>query len=176
MRKVILGLAISLDGYIEGLNGEFDWCFTDQEYGLADFYNRIDALFIGRKSYEIKQQFEEGSGESIPGMPAMTEYVFSRTLSAVKMGAVLISDDGIAKAREIKAKPGKDIWLYGGAVLTEQMLEAGLIDELWLSVHPILLGSGKQLFKKQEQRVNLKLLESKTYDTGLGSLRYRILN
>jgi dihydrofolate reductase len=77
MRKVILGLAISLDGYIEGPNGKFDWCFTDQDYGLNEFLSRIDALFIGRKSYEIKQQFEDSSGESIPGMPAMTEYVFS---------------------------------------------------------------------------------------------------
>lgn len=175
MRKVILGLAISLDWYIEGPNGEYDWCFTDQDYGLNEFFKRIDALFIGRKSYEIKQQFEDGSGESIPGMPAMTEYVFSRTLSTVKTGAVLISDDAIAEARKIKAKPGKDIWLYGGAVLTEQMLEAGIIDELWLSVHPILLGSGRQLFKKQEHRVNLKLLESKTYNSGLVSLRYAIL-
>lgn len=176
MRKVILGLAISLDGYIEGPNGEFDWCFTDQDYGLNEFFSRIDALFIGRKSYEIKQQFEDGSGERIPGMPAMTEDVFSRTLRTVKTGAVLISDNAIDEARKIKAKPGKDIWLYGGAVLTEQMLEAGLIDELWLSVHPILLGSGKQLFKKQEHRINLKLLESKTYDTGLVSLRYGISN
>lgn len=174
MRKVILGLAISLDGYIEGPDGEFDWCFTDQDYGLSEFFSRIDALFIGRKSYEIKQQYEDGGGEGIPGMPELTEYVFSRTLPVVKTGAVLISNDAIAEAKKIKAQPGKDIWLYGGAVLTEQMLEAGLIDELWLSVHPILLGSGKPLFKKQEHRIILKLLESKTYDTGLVSLRYAI--
>ncbi len=174
MRKVILGLAISLDGYIEGPDGEFDWCFTDQDYGLSEFFSRIDALFIGRKSYEIKQQYEDGRGEGIPGMPELTEYVFSRTLPVVKTGAVLISNNAIAEAKKIKAQPGKDIWLYGGAVLTEQMLEAGLIDELWLSVHPILLGSGKPLFKKQEHRIILKLLESKTYDTGLVSLRYAI--
>lgn len=177
MRKLILGLAITLDGYIEGPNGEYDWCFTDQDYGLNDFFKRIDAMFIGRKSYEIAQQYaENNNGESIPGMPPLKEYVFSTTLKTVKDGSVLISEDSMAAARGIKSQPGKDIWLYGGASLTEAMMNEGLVDELWLSVHPILLGSGKLLFHQQDQRVKLTLLESKTYETGLVSLRYRIEN
>lgn len=177
MRKLILGLAITLDGYIEGPNGEYDWCFTDQDYGLNDFFERIDAMFIGRKSYEIAQQHaENNNGEVTPGMPALTEYVFSRTLKSVKEGAVLIAEDGIAEARKIKLLPGKDIWLFGGASLTEQLMEAKLVDELWLSVHPILLGNGKLLFQKDDQRTKLTLLESKTYETGLVSLRYQVDN
>jgi len=173
MRKLILGLAVTLDGYIEGPNGEYDWCFTDQDYGLNDFYERIDATFIGRKSYETMQQYAEGNnGEGIPGMPALTEYVFSKTLTAVKEGSVLVSEDSMAEARRIKNLPGKDIWLFGGASLTDAMMKEGLVDELWLSVHPILLGSGKLLFREQEQRTQLTLLESKTYETGLVSLRY----
>ena len=175
MRKLILGLAVTLDGYIEGPNGEYDWCFTDQDYGLNEFFARIDALFIGRKSYAIAQQYaESNNGELVPGMPALTEYVFSKTLPAVKAGAVLVAGDSIAEAQRIKALPGKDIWLYGGAELTDALLKAGLVDELWLSVHPILLGSGKLLFRPHENRIGLTLLESKTYNTGLVSLRYNI--
>jgi dihydrofolate reductase len=175
MRKLILGLAITLDGYIEGPNGEYDWCFTDQDYGLNDFFARVDAIFIGRKSYQIAQQYaDNNNGETIPGMPAMTEYVFSKTLKTVKEGAVIISEDSIAEARRIKELPGKDIWLYGGAELTDALMKEGLVDELWLSVHPILLGNGKALFRKQTSRIKLTLLKSKTYETGLVSVNYSI--
>lgn len=175
MRKLILGLAVTLDGYIEGPNGEYDWCFTDQDYGLNEFFDRIDAMFIGRKSYEVAQQYaDSNNGELVPGMPALTEYIFSRTLKSVKEGAKLISDNSIAEARKIKEQPGKDIWLFGGASLTDVFMKEGLVDELWMSVHPILLGNGKPLFNKQDNRTKLTLLESKTYETGLISLRYRI--
>ena len=177
MRKLILGLAVTLDGYIEGPNGEYDWCFTDQDYGLNEFFARIDAIFIGRKSYEIAQQYaNSNNGIMTPGMPAMTEYVFSKTLRSVKEGAVLISDDSVAEARRIKEQPGKDIWLYGGALLTAALMKEGLVDELWMSVHSILLGTGKPLFQEQSNRTQLTLLDSKTYGTGLVSLRYSIKN
>jgi len=172
MRKLILGLAVTLDGYIEGPNGEYDWCFTDQDYGLKEFFSRIDAIFIGRKSYEVMQKHADG--ENIPGMPAMTEYVFSGTLRSVKEGAVLVSGDSIAEARKIKEQPGRDIWLFGGASLTDALMKEGLVDELWMSVHPLLLGSGKLLFHERNSRTQLTLLENKTYETGLVSLRYSI--
>lgn len=175
MRKLILGLAITLDGYIEGPNGEFDWCFTDQDYGLNEFFTGIDAIFIGRKSYEIAQQFAESNdGEVIPGMPQLTEYVFSKTLKSAKNGAILIAEDAMDKARKIKEQPGKDIWLYGGASLAEAMMNEGLVDELWLSVHPILLGGGKPLFGRSGSRTHLTLIDSKSYPTGLLSLRYSV--
>jgi dihydrofolate reductase len=177
MRKLILGLAISLDGYIEGPNGEFDWCFTDQDYGLNEFFTGIDAMFIGRKSYEIAQQFaESNSGEVIPDMPPLTEYVFSKTLKSVKNGAVLVAEDAMDEARKIKEQPGKDIWLYGGASLAEAMMNEGLVDELWLSVHPILLGSGRPLFPLSGSRTHLTLINSKSYPTGLLSVRYSVDN
>lgn len=175
MRKVILGLAISLDGFIEGPDGEYDWCFSDQDYGLHDFFSRIDSIFIGRKSYQMMQQHAANNGGvSVPGMPPMTEYIFSDTLKKVKEGATLVSGDSMAKVREIKEQPGKDIWLYGGASLTDALMKEGLVDELWLSVHPILLGKGKPLFHRQEGRTPLTLLHSKTYETGLVSLWYKI--
>ena len=175
MRKIILGLAVTLDGYIEGQNGEFDWCFTDQDYGLNEFFTHIDAVFIGRKSYEMTQQYaDDHDGELVPGMPAMAEYVFSKTLKSVKKGASLISENSISEARKIKSMPGKDIWLFGGALLADSLLKAGLIDELWMSVHPILLGAGKPLFHKFDGRIKLNLLESRAYESGLVSLRYGI--
>ena len=175
MRKLILGLAVTLDGYIEGPNGEYDWCFTDQDYGLSEFFTRIDAIFIGRKSYETAQQYANSNNENaIPGMPALTEYVFSKTLKSVKEGAVLISANSMAEARKIIQQAGKDIWLFGGASLTDALMKEGLVDELWMSVHPILLGSGKPLFRQQEHRTKLTLLESKAYESGLVSLRYNI--
>lgn len=172
MRKLVLGLAVTLDGYIEGPNGEYDWCFTDQDYGLNEFFSRIDSIFIGRKSYEVAQQHaENNNGEIVPGMK---EYVFSSSMKTVKDGAILITENSIIEAKKIKEQPGKDIWLYGGAELSDAFMKAGLIDELWLSVHPILLGSGKPLFRSQDSRHKLRLLESKTYETGLVSLRYHI--
>jgi dihydrofolate reductase len=175
MRKVILGLAVTLDGYIEGPNGEYDWCFTDQDYGLSEFFSRVDTIFIGRKSYEMaRQHAKNNNGELVPGLPRMKEYVFSQTLKHVEEDAILLSGDTLAEAKKIKELPGKDIWLFGGASLTDALMKEGLVDELWMSVHPLLLGSGKPLFRPQDNRTKLSLLDCKTYETGLVSLRYSV--
>lgn len=173
MRKIVLGLAVSLDGFIEGPNGEFDWCFTDQDYGLSDFFAGIDTVFMGRKSYELAQEL--GDAAAIPGMPTVTEYIFSDTLTSLKPGAIQIHrNESIERVKQIKKEEGKNIWLYGGAKLTSFLVNEGLVDELWLSVHPILLGSGKPLFSELTNRVELILIESRQYETGLVSLKYSI--
>ena len=169
MRKVVLFVAVSLDGYIEGPNGEYDWCFTDQDYGMSAFFERVDSMFIGRKSYELMLTMGD---DAIPGLPQLKEYVFSTTLNQVKPGAILVSDDIEAQVRRIKNEPGKDIWLFGGASLTTSLMNAGLIDEFWLSVHPIILGSGKALFSNISNRIPLKLLDTKTYSSGLVAVTY----
>lgn len=174
MRKVILGLAVSLDGFIEGPNGEYDWCFTDQDYGMSDFLGSIDTILMGRKSYEVAMTAGENYG--IPDMPCMKEYVFSNTLTDVKEGAVLVTGDTIAAVQEIKQQAGKNIWLFGGAALTSSLIKAGLVDELWLSIHPILLSAGRPLFTGLVNRCHLELLETKSYQTGLISVRYRFRN
>lgn len=176
MRNLVVALAVSLDGFIEGPHGEYDWCFTDQDYGLHEFFLRIDAVFIGRKSYEVAREYRDINGRLVPGMPPVTEYVFSSTLQSANEGAVIIAKDAVAEVRKIKALPGKDIWLYGGAVLTNALLHEGLVDEIWMAVHPILLGGGKPLFEPGSQRISLTLLENKTYETGLVSLRYKVNN
>jgi dihydrofolate reductase len=172
MRKLILGVAISLDGFIEGPNGEYDWCFTDQDYGLSDFFKRVDAVFMGRKSYEVVAAAEDGNS----WMPKMKEYVFSTTMSTAKPGITLVSADVEQRVREIKQEPGKDIWLFGGASLTRSLMAVGLVDELWLSVHPILLGAGKPMFSGITERIPLQLIDSQTYSTGLVSVKYRFVH
>ncbi|HEX6889717.1 MAG TPA: dihydrofolate reductase family protein [Chryseolinea sp.] len=170
MRKLILALAVSLDGFIEGPNGEYDWCFMDQDYGMSDFMNRIDAVFVGRRTYEMSLGMEADTS----GMPKMEEYVFSNTLTAVIKGSILVNGDIKTEVEKIKNKGGKDIWLFGGANLTVTLINLKLVDELHLAVHPILLGGGKPLFHDIAERITLKLLDTKTYSTGLVSLMYSI--
>ncbi|WP_020599294.1 dihydrofolate reductase family protein [Spirosoma panaciterrae] len=171
-RNVVLCVAVSLDGYIEGPNGEYDWCFTDQDYGMTEFLARIDSIFIGRKSYELMTNPNEAASEY--SFPQFKKYVFSTTLKNVGEGAELVSGDVKAQVDRLKSQPGNDFWLFGGADLTRSFMEEGLIDELFLAVHPILLGGGKPLFAGLKERVSLKLLDTQTYSTGLVSMRYQL--
>jgi len=173
MRKIILGLAVSLDGYIEGPNGEYDWCLTDQDYGMSAFFKRIDSIFMGRKSYELALSMGD---VAMPGFPKLKEYIFSNTLDKVRKDAILIHGDVAGQVKEIKSEPGKDIWLFGGAGLTTSLINLGLVDEIGLAVHPILLGSGKHLFSKFDRRIELNLVDTKTYSSGLVSLTYDVVN
>ena len=163
MRKVTLGLAVTLDGYIEGPNGEYDWCFTDQDYGITEFVESIDAIFYGRKSFEM------AGGNLYSDKKA---YIFSNSMKTAPEGAELVSGDVIEAVRKIKQQPGKNIWLFGGASLTTAFINADLVDELWLSIHPLLLGSGKLLFQQIRERKYFNLVKTKHYETGLVSLWY----
>jgi dihydrofolate reductase len=171
MRKVILSVAVSLDGFIEGPNGEYDWCFMDQDYSLKEFFSRLDTIFVGRKTYEMSAEMEGGP----PGFPKFKEYIFSTTLDKVKAGATLIKGDIKREVEKIKKETGKDIWLFGGAELTTSLMNLGLVDELSLGVYPILLGGGKLLFNNLKERIKLALIDSKTYSTGLVSLTYNVV-
>src|SRR5258705_12017867 len=170
MRKVILAVAVSLDGFIEGPNGEYDWCFIDKDYNLNDFFKRVDTIFVGRKTYEMSSEMEGGPA----GFPKFKEYIFSTTLDKVKEGATLINGDIKTEVEKIKKARGKDIWLFGGAGLTTSLMNLGLVDVLSLAVYPILLGQGKHLFNNIKDRIKLTLVETKTYSSGLVSLTYSI--
>ncbi len=170
MRKIILGVAVSLDGFIEGPNGEYDWCFTDQDYGLNDFFKRVDTIFVGRKTYEMSLGLEGG----MEGFPKFKEYVFSTTLANVKEGASLVRDNIQQEVEKIRNQEGKDIWLFGGASLTTSLMKLGFVDEFSLAVHPILLGKGKPMFQHIDDRIRLELMDSKTYSTGLVLLTYAV--
>jgi dihydrofolate reductase len=138
---------------------------------MSDFFKRIDSMFIGRRSYELTLTMGD---DAMPGFPKLTEYVFSKTLTKVKNGAVLINGETETEVKRIKNEPGKDIWLFGGANLTSSLLNLALVDEIGLAVHPIILGAGKPLFSNIKNRIQLTLTHSKTYSSGLVFLTYTV--
>ena len=171
MRKIILQLAVSLDGYIEGPKGEFDWCFMDQDYGMSAFFKRVDTTFMGRKTYELALSME---GEIPEGFPKMKEYVFSKTMKKVKEGVILVKGNIKKEVEKIKKEKGRDIWLFGGAELISLLMNLELVDEIILAVHPVILGGGKALFKDINERTWLTLTDHKIYPSGLVFLTYTL--
>ncbi len=166
MRKVILNVATSLDGFIEDQHGGFDWCFTDQDYGMTEFLLEIDTLLVGRKSFEVLHGLDPDSFSSYHRI------VFSSELIEAPIGWELGGSDASTYVAALKEKPGKDLWLFGGTKLCHSLMRDDLVDEFLLSVHPIVLGSGKSLFGGYHERVTLKLKSSEAYESGLVQLRY----
>jgi len=177
-RKIILDLAVTLDGFIEGENGEVDWCIMDPEMGFNHFLNQIDAIFYGRKSYDLWGQFipeiesTASEKEFWDLVHSKEKYVFSRTQKGTDHNIVFINDRILEEVNKIKNKPGKDIWLYGGASLITTFINLGLVDEFRLSVHPVVLGEGKPLFVDIKQRLNLKMVNTRTFSSGVVQLIY----
>ncbi|MET3978115.1 dihydrofolate reductase [Mucilaginibacter sp. UYP25] len=170
MRKVILNLAMSLDGFIEGPNGEYDWCLTDQDYGMEEFFSHTDAVFIGRKSFEMIR--------ADAGMfPVKDIYVFSNTIEPRpgETFKVIPSANYSRAVEDIVNEDGGDIWLFGGAELVSAFMNKRLVSEVILSIHPVILGGGKPLFKDIESRVGLSFVNQKAYDTGLLQVRYELM-
>lgn len=165
MRKILLNVVITLDGFIEGPDGEYDWCFTDQDYDMQSFIERTDTILFGRKSYELLLQTDKNA------WPNHARIVFSKTQNSIE-GASIIYNNIEDHIYQLKHQPGKDIWLFGGASLTDALLGHGLIDELHLSIHPILLGKGKLLFGDALQKKPMALLSSKSFSTGLVQVIY----
>jgi len=166
MRKVVLNLAVTLDGYIEGPNGEYDWCMTDQDYGMSTFHERIDTILMGAQSFKMLVGF----GAPYPEYKLV---VASSTVDAQNFKTVTVVRNDIADfVRKMIAEPGKDIWLWGGAKLFHTLLENNLVHELMLSVHPLLLGGGLQLYPALKDRKTLKLTNSIVYSSGLAQLYY----
>ncbi|RTL57248.1 MAG: dihydrofolate reductase [Sphingobacteriales bacterium] len=171
MRKVILQVAVSLDGFIEDAEGKFDWCFMDDDYGMTEYMKRIDSIVMGRKTYELVLTL---GGETMPGFPKVNEYIVSTTLSKLEGDRILVNGNLDDFITDLKQQPGKDIWLFGGASLTTYFMNNGHVDEIELAVHPILLGSGKPLFQNIDKRIKLTLLKSKPYPSGLIMLSYAV--
>ncbi len=176
-RRIILDLAVSLDGFIEGINGETDWCIMDEDMNFIKFLSSVDTILYGRKSYDLW-------GKYIPGPEASNmereiwklvhsknKYVFSKTLTKIDNN-VIVSDNIVEEVNKLKKEPGKDIWLYGGASLITTFMNLGLVDEYRLSVHPVILGAGKPLFVDIKQRQALKLVDTRSFSSGVVQLCY----
>ena len=178
-RRVLLDLAVSLDGFIEGINGETDWCIMDEEMDFLGFLHQIDTIFYGRKSYDLWGNYnpegsDPGEQEMWAAIHSKKKYVFSRKQKGTDAKAVFINDHIFEEVTNIKNQPGKDIWLYGGASLISSFIQAGLVDEFRLSVHPVVLGEGRPLFADIRQRLNLKLVRANTYKSGVIQLVYHL--
>lgn len=165
-RKIRMDLAVTLDGFIEGLNGEIDWCIMDDEMAFDEFLDQIDTVILGRKSYDIYRKLD---GETLE---AKEKIVFSRT----QQGAEYLNGDITEEIAKLKARSGKDIWLYGGAELITSFVNANLIDEYRISVHPVILGVGKPLFVNILDRVELELTKTNVYKSGVVQLIYKNKN
>ncbi|MDQ0858806.1 dihydrofolate reductase family protein [Bacillus sp. V2I10] len=179
-RRIILDLAVTLDGFIEGKNGEVDWCIMDSEMGFINFLNQIDTILYGRKSYDLWGQFNpeiedtDTEKEIWELVHSKEKYVFSRMQKGTDNKAIFINDNIFEEVNKLKNNPGKDIWLYGGASLITTFINLGLVDEFRLSVHPVILGEGKPLFIDIKQRLNLKLVNTKRFSSGVVQLIYHL--
>ncbi|WP_027382480.1 dihydrofolate reductase family protein [Epilithonimonas caeni] len=180
MRKIILDLAVTLDGFIEGPNGEIDWCIMDNDMGFDDFLSSIDTIFYGRISYDAWGNFQpESSVDDVEkdlwsNVHSKKKYVFSRQ-NRQDENAIFINSHIQTKVEEIKKETGKDIWLYGGASLIKTFIQSNLVDVYRISVHPIALGSGKPLFEDLTEQLNLKLIKTNIFKSGVVQLIYEPL-
>jgi dihydrofolate reductase len=176
MRNIILNLATTLDGFIEGANGELDWCILDVDMHFDSFLESIDTIFYGRVSYDQWGNYQPDV--SAPDMEkqiysviqSKEKFVFS-SQSRVDDKATFISTDIVSVVEKFRNQPGKDIWLYGGAKLIKTFIENGLVNKYMISVHPTALGAGKPLFDISA-RLDLVLAETNVYKSGVVQLIY----
>jgi dihydrofolate reductase len=164
MRKVVLGLGISLDGYIARKNGAIDWLSMDWDYDWSAFFKTIDVVLMGRKSWdkalEMSPKPEPGAKAANP-YAGMEAYVFSRTLQETGAEGVEVVSGNLKEfVANLKAKEGKNIWLSGGGELAKSFLDEDLVDEIYLGITPILLGSGLPLFPELIREVPLRFVSS----------------
>jgi dihydrofolate reductase len=170
MRKVVLGLGISLDGYIARLDGSVDFLFMPKDYSMAPFFASIDTALMGRKTFDAAIKMGAG-GFSGSGM---ANYVFSRSLAAGKRdGLIFTKQSPSAVVRQLRKSQGKNIWLMGGGELARDFLKADLVDELYIGVVPVLLGEGIPLFPAGFPQRKFSLVENKTFSKGMIALKYK---
>lgn len=169
MRRIRYHVAMSLDGYIAGPKGEYDWIVTDPEIDFAALIAQFDMALIGRKT------FESMGSAGIGMMGGMKSFVFSRTLRQSDYPQVtIVAEEPTAMLTPLKAEPGKDIWLFGGGSLFRSLLDAGLVDTVEVVVEPVLLGAGIPLLPPPGKQTKLRLTGHKVYKTGIVSLQYKI--
>jgi dihydrofolate reductase len=170
MRRVIYGGAMSLDGYIAGPNGEYDWILMDPDFDFQEMNARFDTFLIGRKTFDAMRRM--GNVQSTPGIQNI---VCSRTLKPTEHPYVTICADAERSVAELRTKPGKDIALFGGGELFRSLLAAGLVDGIGVSVIPVLLGGGIPFLPPPAVRATLTLRKQRTYEkTGTVALEYDI--
>lgn len=168
MRAVKLFIACSLDGFIARKDDSVDWLFHDNDYGMSAFYKTIDTVLIGRKTYDLMVRL------GLSHYKGKANYVFSRTRAGAEGENIQYVSSGVREFTEsLRKKNGKDIWLVGGSMLIDSFLKRHLIDEIILSMHPVILGEGIPLFRGGITQTDLTLQKCVEYESGLVQLWYR---
>jgi dihydrofolate reductase len=168
-RQVVYQVAASLDGFIAGPNGEHDWIPMDPDIDFKALVARFDTFLLGRRTYEMSR----GQG---PGFGGAAVFVFSRTLSpAAHPGVTIVGDDAAGVVRDLKTRPGRDIWLFGGGELFASLLGAGVVDRVEVAVTPVLLGAGLPLLPTAVPGARLTLDRHRVYPkSGIAMLEYSV--
>ena len=169
MRELRYSVAASLDGFIAGPNGEYDWIVIDPDIDFSAMYEGYSGLVMGRKSYEVAGQ------EEMPG-PKLPIYVCSRSLPEGERNGVTFVRDAVAHVRKLKeTADGKPLWLWGGGELLGELARAGLVDGVEVAVIPVVLGSGVPLISAKGPRLSLELRRHVLYPkTGTMFLEYDV--
>jgi len=170
MRQIVLGLGISLDGYIARPGGSVDFLFMPKDYSMAPFFKTIDTALMGRKTYEVGLRM---SGGKFPSY-GLNCFVFSHSLpSGEREGVTIVKDSPPDFVAKLWKRKGKNIWLMGGGELARDFLKADLVDQLHLGIVPVLLGEGIPLFPPGFPQREFSLLENKSYSKGLIALKFQ---
>ena len=170
MGQIWYCVAMSLDGFIGGPHGEYDWIPSEPEIDWGAFMSRFDTVLMGRRSYEAAL-----AGPSAGTMPGMRTYVFSRTLKPEDHPNVPIVSDTISETLEsVRQAPGKEIWLFGGGDLFRSLLQLGQVDKIEVGLVPALLGRGIPFLPGLDQIAPLRLTETRRYPSGIMMLTYDV--
>ncbi|MFC9842808.1 dihydrofolate reductase family protein [Streptomyces sp. NPDC060223] len=185
MRSVTYSMNVSLDGYIVGPDGDFDWTGPDDEVFRfwIDEMREVGVHLLGRRLYETMLYWEtaaqdpsldESQLEWVGIWNPLPKVVFSTTLSAVQGSARLVSGGLAEEIERLRAEPGEGDIAIGGATLAAEAAASGLIDEYRTIVYPVLVGGGIPFFPRRERRVDLELVETRTFSSGVVYVRYRV--
>ena len=171
MRKVIYSAAASLDGYIAGPDEAIDWIRSSDEGAeiMKRLWKGVDTILMGRRTWDFAQR--RGGG---PRSAGLRTWVFSRTMTESPDGAELVRGDAVGFVRALKQEEGGAIFLMGGGELASALIEGGVVDEIGVSVHPLLLGDGVPLFRSMQRRVDLAPLEQRPIANGCVYVRYEV--
>lgn len=173
MRKIIVNIATSADGFISRLDGGIDWLERPRikgDYGLPAFAKSIDTILYGRKTYDTAMKL---GGLGVFG-PNIKHFVFSRRRRRPAPDATFVRESIPAFIRKLRKKPGKNIWMMGGGQIIGSFLDAGEIDELMINVIPVFIGEGIPLIAPRHCTIPLKLLKSRAYSDGVVGLHYAV--
>lgn len=168
-RKVVLGLGISLDGYIARKDGSVDFLFMPNDYSMGPFFKTIDTAIMGRKTYDAAKAMGGGGG----GWGKIVCYVMSRTVPPGERDGMIFTNESPADiVMQLRESKGRNIWMMGGGELAREFLRADLIDEVHLGIVPVLIGEGIPLFPSGFPQREFGLIENKSYSQGLIALKY----